>query len=235
MLRTENLTVQYGNQVLALDQVTVSLEKGKMIGIIGPNGAGKSTFLKAIIGLVPHQGDVCLEEKTGKPILDSLAYVEQKSQLDTDFPLKVKECVAMGYYKKLGLFSGLKKSHWQKVEEVLKSMDLWQLRDRTIKELSGGQFQRMLIARCLLQEADYLLLDEPFAAIDLVSEDMIVKHLKALRDQGKTIVIVHHDLSKVTDYFDKLMLLNKGLVAYGEVEEVFTSEHLQKAYGQPYF
>ena len=211
MIEIQGLNVIYNNDYQALANVSITLEEGNIIGVIGPNGAGKSTFMKALLGLV--------------------SYVEQKSHVDYHFPITVKECVSLGTYQRVGLFRHLRKKEWGKVENVLRQVKLEEFSNHPISTLSGGQFQRMLIARCLIQEQDILFLDEPFVGIDLVSEQIIMNLLQSLRREGKTIVIVHHDLSKVSDYFDKVVILNKKLVGYGNVATTFTPDALKKAYG----
>lgn len=235
MLTTKGLTVVYDGGNTALDSVSVTLDKGAVIGIIGPNGAGKSTFMKAVLDLIDHEGEVLLSNEPGKKTTGHVAYVEQKSHIDYNFPITVKECVSLGTYKKVGLFRRLGKKEWEKVDAVLEQVGLLDFKDRPIKTLSGGQFQRMLVARCLIQESDMIFLDEPFVGIDLVSEKIIVNILKDLRSQGKTILVVHHDLSKVKHYFDKVMILNKELIAYGDVDEVFVPANLKQAYGDTIF
>lgn len=143
----------------------------------------------------------------------------------------MRDCVSLGCYKSLGLFKSLSKADWQRVDEVLNEVGLLEMKNRPISALSGGQFQRMLLARCLIQNADILLLDEPFVGIDQVSEGIIINLLRQLRAAGKLIVIVHHDLSKVAHYFDQLIILNKELIAYGAVKEVYTPVNLKRAYG----
>lgn len=234
MIRMKHVNVQYGQGKLALQDLSLSLQKGMIIGIIGPNGAGKSTLMKAILGLVDYQGEI-VHGTHQENLQGKIAYVEQKSQIDIHFPMTVKECVSLGAYQKVGLFHRLGKKEWQEVAAVLEKVGLSDLQNRPITDLSGGQFQRMLLARCLVQDLDYLFLDEPFVGIDVVSEQVIIDLMKELRDQGKTILIVHHDLSKVEEYFDQLILLNRGLIAYGSVGEVFTPTNLKKAYGEMIF
>lgn len=235
MITCEDLTVIYDGENRALDDVSVTIKGPAIVGIIGPNGAGKSTFIKAILDLLDYSGRVSLDGKEENRVKGKVAYVEQKSHIDYNFPITVKECVCLGTYSKLGLFHKPSKKEWAKVEQVLAQVGLTGFEDRPIKALSGGQFQRMLVARCLVQEADYIFLDEPFVGIDSVSESIIVDLLKKLKEQGKTILIVHHDLSKVRHYFDHLLILNKKLVAYGRVEDVFTERHLKQAYGDQIF
>ncbi|HEP1524115.1 metal ABC transporter ATP-binding protein [Streptococcus pyogenes] len=231
MITTNNLCVTYDGNSNALEAINVTIDGPSIIGIIGPNGAGKSTFMKAILNLIDYQGHVTVDGKDGRKLGHTVAYVEQRSMIDYNFPITVKECVALGTYSKLGLFRRVGKKQFEQVDKVLKQVGLEDFGHRPIKSLSGGQFQRMLVARCLIQESDYIFLDEPFVGIDSVSEKIIVDLLKELKMAGKTILIVHHDLSKVEHYFDKLMILNKHLVAYGNVCEVFTVDTLSKAYG----
>ena len=235
MIQTQELTVIYEGGQLALDKVSITIEKGNIVGILGPNGAGKSSFMKALLGLVAVEGQVFLAGKVGKETAGNIAYVEQRSQIDPHFPITVRECVSLGLYKEIGLFRRLKKSDWTKVDTVLEQVGLPSYAKKPIHTLSGGQFQRMLVARCLVQDREIIFLDEPFVGIDAVSERIIMDILKNLRNQGRTILIVHHDLSKVKRYFDSIMILNKKLLAHGPVEQVFTAENLRKAYEDTIF
>ena len=234
MIRLDHVTVAYSQERPALHDISLTIEEGKIVGIIGPNGAGKSTLMKAILGLIDSKGQIA-QCDGDEDLHGRIAYVEQRSQIDIHFPMTVKECVSLGIYPKVGLFRRLGKKEWQEVEKVLDTVGLLDLQERPITDLSGGQFQRMLLARCLVQDLDYLFLDEPFVGIDSVSEQMMVHLLKDLSKNGKTIVIVHHDLSKVEEYFDQLILLNTKLVAYGPVQEVFTPDYLRAAYGELIF
>lgn len=234
MIEIENLTVTY-KDTPALDNINVTLSKSKIIGIVGPNGAGKSTLIKAVLNIIPSKGIIKIDDKLSKDQLGSVAYVEQKINIDYNFPIKVRECVSLGIYPKIGLFKNLNKSDWQKVDEALKLVGLEEFSNRQISELSGGQFQRVLMARCLVQEAKYIFLDEPFVGIDSVSEEIIMNTLRKLRDNGHTILIVHHDLRKVHAYFDEVLLLNKKLISYGNTKETFTRENLTNTYGTDLF
>nr|WP_202983156.1 metal ABC transporter ATP-binding protein [Vagococcus hydrophili] len=226
-----NMTVAYQHKK-AIEEVTVSIEPGKITGIIGPNGAGKSTLLKAVIGLIKTEsGEVTVSGKSLDVIRKKIAYVEQRSAIDLTFPIKVDEVVLLGTFPNLGLFRRPKKAQKEKVMECLKQVKMEDFSKRQIGNLSGGQLQRVFIARALAQEADIIFLDEPFVGIDMVSEKVIVDLLKELRNQGKTIVIVHHDLHKTREYFDNLIILNKKLVASGSVDTTFVTKNIQAAYG----
>ena len=234
MIEMKNLSVSYQGQ-LALEATSLTIKGPTITGIIGPNGAGKSTLIKGMLGIVESEGQTFLERKPMKQELSKIAYVEQKIHIDYNFPIKVKECVSLGLYPKIKLFQRLKASDWEKVARALKIVGLEDFAERQISQLSGGQFQRVLIARCLVQEADYIFLDEPFVGIDSVSEEIIMKTLRQLRKDGKTILIIHHDLGKVVAYFDQVLLLNKKVVAFGSTESTFTKENMQKTYGSQLF
>ena len=234
MIRIENLSVSY-KETLALKDISLVLQGPTITGIIGPNGAGKSTLLKGMLGIIPHEGHAFIEDKEMKKSLKTVAYVEQKIHIDYNFPIKVKECVSLGLYPSIPLFHTLKASHWKKVADALEIVGLSDYAERQISQLSGGQFQRVLIARCLVQDADYILLDEPFVGIDSVSEEIIMNTLRELKKAGKTVLIVHHDLGKVAHYFDQVLLLNKELIAFGPTKETFTQANLKQAYGDRLF
>ena len=234
MIRIENLSVSY-KETLALKDISLVLQGPTITGIIGPNGAGKSTLLKSMLGIIPHEGHAFIDDKEMNKSLKKVAYVEQKIHIDYNFPIKVKECVSLGLYPSIPLFHTLKASHWKKVAEALEIVGLSDYADRQISQLSGGQFQRVLIARCLVQEADYILLDEPFVGIDSVSEEIIMNTLRDLKNAGKTVLIVHHDLGKVPHYFDQVLLLNKELIAFGPTKDTFTKANLKQAYGDRLF
>ena len=234
MIRIENLSVSY-KETLALKDISLVLQGPTITGIIGPNGAGKSTLLKGMLGIIPHEGHAFIEDKEMKKSLKKVAYVEQKIHIDYNFPIKVKECVSLGLYPSIPLFHTLKASHWKKVADALEIVGLSDYAERQISQLSGGQFQRVLIARCLVQDADYILLDEPFVGIDSVSEEIIMNTLRDLKKAGKTVLIVHHDLSKVPNYFDQVLLVNREVIAFGPTKETFTQANLKEAYGNRLF
>lgn len=231
-IRIENLTVQYNGKT-ALRSVTTELRSGCITGIIGPNGAGKSTMLKGLMRLVPTiSGEVYVQGEEMEKMRRHIAYVEQRSEIDLTFPISVFDTVLLGTYPKLGLFRRAGKLQKQKAREALETVKMSEFADRQIGALSGGQLQRVFIARALAQETEVFLLDEPFVGIDMVSEELIMKILFKLRDEGKTIAIVHHDLNKVSTYFDDVIILNRSLISSGPVLESFTAENIAKAYGQ---
>ncbi|MDD6385341.1 MAG: metal ABC transporter ATP-binding protein [Streptococcus hyointestinalis] len=230
MLSLQDIRVSYDGRQPILKDISLSLPKAAIVGIIGPNGAGKSTLMKAMIDLLPHTGELVFGEKELSKQLKNVAYIAQKSSIDMTFPITVRDCVALGCQVGLGLFKRLPKQAYQKVDDALEKVGLLALSKRQISQLSGGQFQRMLVARALVQEADLILLVEPFVGIDMVSEQLIMELLKSQRDAGKLILVVHHDLSKVSDYFDQVILLNRRLIAYGKTSQVFNRSNLAKTY-----
>lgn len=226
-----NLHVSYyGKEVL--HDIGFTIPTGKSVGIIGPNGAGKSTLLKAILNLIPKDsGEIDILGSKLKEIRKQIAYVPQRSAIDWDFPIRVKETVLIGTYPSISLLKRPGKKEKELALKCLEKVDMLAFQDRQIGELSGGQQQRVFLARALAQQADLFLLDEPFVGIDVASEEVIVRILKELRDEGKTIIVVHHDLSKAEKYFDELLLLNKVLIASGDVKTVFTPRNIANAYG----
>jgi ABC-type Mn2+/Zn2+ transport system ATPase subunit len=223
----------YGSE--ALKNVSFTVEEGKLVGIIGPNGAGKSTLLKAILNLIQKErGEVAILGKTIKEMRTKLAYVPQRSSIDWDFPITVIDTVLLGTYPNLGVFKRPKKTDKAFAHECLEKVGMTEFRNRQIGELSGGQQQRVFLARALAQKPEIYFLDEPFAGIDVTSEETIISILKQLRDSGKTVVVVHHDLSKAAHYFNELILLNKELIDFGVVEKVIRPEVLDKAYSNQF-
>ncbi|WP_432776437.1 metal ABC transporter ATP-binding protein [Brevibacillus gelatini] len=217
--------------VEAVRDVTFDIEQGSMVGIIGPNGAGKSTMIKAMLGLIgKDRGDVLFYGKDVKEVRKQVAYVPQRSQIDWTFPITVLDTVLIGTYPSVGLFRFPKKKEKAWAMECLQEVGLADFAKRQIGELSGGQQQRVFLARALAQKPEMLLLDEPFVGIDVASEETIIRILKELQFQGKTIAVVHHDLSKANAYFDQLLLLNKELIKFGAVDEVLNREVMAKAY-----
>ncbi|MBU5268030.1 metal ABC transporter ATP-binding protein [Virgibacillus proomii] len=230
LVNANNLSVSYyGKEVVR--NVSFSFKTGNLIGIIGPNGAGKSTLMKAVLGLVPR--DSGRVEICGKPIKESqknIAYVPQRSNIDWDFPILVRDTVLLGTYPKLGLFQKPRKSDKEWAYHCLEKVGMQNYSKTQIGELSGGQQQRVFLARALAQKASFFFLDEPFVGIDVASEKMIIDILQVLRDEGKTIFVVHHDLTKVKEYFDELILMNKELIESGPVQQVIRPELMTRAY-----
>ncbi|MCS0787628.1 metal ABC transporter ATP-binding protein [Cytobacillus firmus] len=226
----EDLHVSYfGNE--AVTGVSLTINTGNLVGIIGPNGAGKSTFLKAMLNLIPKdKGAVRVMGKSIAEVRKSIAYVPQRNDIDWDFPITVHDAVLIGTYPHLKLFRRPKKQDKEWAMECLQRVGMQDFSKRQIGELSGGQQQRVFLARALAQKADLFFLDEPFVGVDVSSEETIVNILKELCRQGKTVIVVHHDLSKANDYFNQLILLNKELISFGTVEEVFKPEVISKAY-----
>lgn len=230
-IKMENVTVSYGTRPAILG-ITLSIPNGSVVGIIGPNGAGKTTLIKAVMGLVPmDRGKVTMLGKPLNEVRKLITYVPQKSQIDWDYPVVVKEVVVMGRYCHLGLIHRPKKSDWEIVDRSLERLGMSEFVDRQIGELSGGQQQRVFLARALAQEAQILLLDEPFVGVDAATEKTIFNLMIEMKNEGKTVLVVNHDLSNVTKYYDHLLLLNQRVVAYGPVAEVFTPDLLNKTYG----
>lgn len=231
-LKVEQLSVNYDKTPVLWD-ISLEIPKGKLIGIIGPNGAGKSTFIKTALGLLkPISGKIEFFSKPLKDVRKKIAYVPQRESVDWDFPITVRDLVLMGRYGKLGIFSRPKKADIEATEYYLEMVGMQGFADRQISQLSGGQQQRIFIARALLQEAEIYFLDEPFSGIDLASEKVIIEILKKLRNQGKTVFVVHHDLNTVEKYFDWIILINMRLIGCGATHDFFTSELLNVTYGK---
>ena len=203
-----------------------------MSAIVGPNGAGKSTLLKAALGIIPRlSGEVHVFGETIRNARARIAYVPQSASVDWDFPTTVLDVVQMGLYRKVGLLGRLSGQARVQAHECLERVGLEDFANRQIGQLSGGQQQRVFLARALAQDADLFLLDEPFAGVDAATERAIIGVLKLLKDDGKTVVAVHHNLATVRDYFDHVFLINVRRIAEGPVETTFTTDNLHAAYG----
>ena len=212
--------------------IDLDVPPGKLVGLVGPNGAGKSTLIKAVMDLVPRtSGRVLVFGKTYTQQRDRVAYVPQRESVDWDFPVSVLDVVAMGLYGKIGWLRRVTRSHLKAALNALDRVGIADLAHRQISHLSGGQQQRTFLARALVQDAELLLMDEPFAAVDAATEKAIVRILQDLRSAGKTCLVVHHDLQTVTEYFDHVILLNLRVVAHGPTATTFTKENLHKTYG----
>lgn len=223
VIEIKNLTVAYGENI-ALEDFNLDIEVGSLMALVGPNGAGKSTLIKTILKFLKQiTGTIKINAKT-------LAYVPQRNSVDWDFPTTLFDVVEMGCYGRVGFFKRVNKKEKQKVLKAIEQVGMSEFKDRQISELSGGQQQRTFIARALVQEADIYLMDEPFQGVDSTTEKSIVEILKKLKSEGKTIIVVHHDLQTVPTYFESVTLINKTVIASGKVSEVFTQDNINIAY-----
>ena len=230
-LEVHDLTVSYHRKPV-LWNVDLAVPPGKLVGILGPNGAGKSTLIKAVMGLVPLSSGWV--QVFGKPVdqqRDKVGYVPQRESVDWTFPVTAMDVVLMGRYGSVPWYKRIGRGDRQKAKEALEKVGMLPYAQRQISNLSGGQQQRVFLARALVQESQVYLMDEPFAGVDASTEAAIVKLLQELREAGKTVLVVNHDLQSAKDYFDMLILINMRLVAFGPTEQVFTPELLQKTYG----
>lgn len=222
-IEIRNLTVAYGENI-ALENFNLDIEAGSLMALVGSNGAGKSTLIKTILRFLKQiTGEIKINGKT-------LAYVPQRNSVDWDFPTTLFDVVEMGCYGRVGLFKRVSKEEKQKVLKAIEQVGMLDFKDRQISELSGGQQQRAFIARALVQEADIYLMDEPFQGVDSTTEKSIVDILKKLKSEGKTLIVVHHDLQTVPTYFETVTFINKSVIASGKIKEVFTQENIDMAY-----
>lgn len=230
-LTIQNMTVAYHKKPV-LEQVSLTIPEGKLIGIIGPNGAGKSTLIKAALGLIPSlSGEVKIYGKPYKEQRKLVGYVPQRESVDWDFPTNALDVVTMGRYGHLGWFRRPGNKEKQIAMSCLDKVGMADFAERQISQLSGGQQQRIFLARALAQDASLYFMDEPFVGVDAATEKAIITLLGELKKQGKTVLVVHHDLSTVQEYFDWVILLNVGIIDIGPTSEVFTKDKLQQTYG----
>lgn len=229
-IEVEHLTVSYHAKPALLD-VSVKIERDQLVGVIGPNGAGKSTFIKAVLGFIkPDIGIVKINGFNVDKTKGQVAYVPQRGSVDWDFPITVREVALMGRYQQIPWYRTPSKADIDTAFEALGMVRMQEFADRQIGELSGGQQQRVFMARALAQGSDILLLDEPFAGVDAATERAILDVLERAKNAGKTLVVVHHDLSTAAEYFDKLILIKQRMYAYGTPELVLQEELLSKVY-----
>lgn len=222
MISIENISVRYRNE-LALANVSTTIKEGELLAIVGPNGAGKSTLLKTIMGQIkPSEGNISL----GKYSLKDVAYLPQSSQIDKQFPITVREFVAAGAWRRLSFWRAFNRQESARIFQALETVGLLGMEERQISELSGGQFQRMLFARMLVQDADVLLLDEPFNAIDAQTIEDLIAVIRSCQQVGKTVIAVIHDLSLVQRYFPQVMLVATKMIAKGEAHIALSSTNL---------
>lgn len=230
-LEIHDVTVAYHRKPVLWD-IDLTVPEGKLIGIVGPNGAGKSTLIKAVLGLIPlASGKV---EFYGRPYARQrrlVGYVPQRESVDWDFPVTALDVVVMGTYGHLGWCRRPGRRQRLRAEDCLAQVGMAPLARRQIRQLSGGQQQRVFLARALAQDAQIYFMDEPFAGVDAATEQAIVELLKSLKETGRTVLVVHHDLQTVRDYFDHVILLNMRLIAEGPTQTTFTPENLNQTYG----
>jgi manganese/zinc/iron transport system ATP- binding protein len=227
----EDLTVAYREEPVLWD-VDITVPQGALMAIVGPNGAGKSTLIKATLDLIHRSaGRVLIYGKPYPQQRHLVAYVPQRGSVDWDFPTNALDVVTMGRYGHLGWIKRPSKSDHMLAHESLAKVGMESFADRQISQLSGGQQQRVFLARALAQDAQIYIMDEPFQGVDATTEKAIVDVLKDLQVQGRTALVVHHDLETVPEYFDHVLLLNVKAIASGRVEDVFTPENLRAAYG----
>ncbi|MBO2942930.1 metal ABC transporter ATP-binding protein [Paenibacillus sp. F411] len=231
VIEVQGITASYRkNQVLK--DVNFTVEPGTLTAIIGPNGAGKSTLLKVLLELHPKlSGSTAFFGSSLQKMKKRIGYVPQRGSVDWDFPTNALDVVTMGLYGQIGWLRRPNRSHRERAMACLEQMGMADYANRQISQLSGGQQQRVFLARALVQEADLYFMDEPLAGVDAATEKAIMHTLKELKDRGKTVMVVHHDLQTVEDYFDHVLLLNRSVWAHGPTEEVFTQENVYRTYG----
>lgn len=231
VLKIEGLSVSYDRKT-ALSNIYLNIEPGYVYGLIGGNGSGKSTLFKSILGLVePDAGNITINDSPIDDVRKFISYIPQKEEIDWSFPATVFDIVLMGRYPHQKVFDRLKPEDKQKALQAMEMLGITDLKDKQIGELSGGQQQRAFIARALCQEAEIYMFDEPFVGVDITTENRIIEIVKDLAANGKLVIIIHHDLAKVKDYFDRLVMINQRVIAAGETELVFTDENIKKTYG----
>jgi manganese/zinc/iron transport system ATP- binding protein len=230
-LEIHDLTVAFDRKPV-LWNIDLTLPQGKLIGIVGPNGAGKSTLIKAVMGLLPlSSGYAKLFDQPIDEVRKRISYVPQRESVDWDFPASVLDIVLMGRYGKLGLFKRPRNADQDVAIDCLKKVGMESFANRQISQLSGGQQQRTFLARALAQQADIYFMDEPFAGVDAATESAIINLLRTMTESKKTVIVVHHDLQSVPQYFDWIIMLNTRLVACGPTATTFNQENLQQTYG----
>lgn len=230
-IEVTDLTVAYQDKPVLWD-IDLDVPPGVLLSIVGPNGAGKTTLIKAILGLVrPAAGNVLIYDKPYETQRRIVGYVPQRGTVDWDFPTNILDVVMMGRYGALGWIRRPGRQEREQAMYALEKVGMEGYTTRQISQLSGGQQQRVFLARALVQDATVYLMDEPFQGVDATTERAIVTLLQELRANGKTVVVVHHDLQTVADYFDWVMLLNIRRIASGPVTETFTPENLRETYG----
>lgn len=231
-IEIKHLNVSYYDH-LVLNDINLNIPQGVMCAISGPNGAGKTTLVKSILNFIPHlTGSIKINGKNLKKEIDNISYVPQKESVNWQFPTTVSDVVLMGTYRELGWFKRPGKTQKDKANQAMKQLGILDLANKEIASLSGGQQQRVFLARMLCQDADIIFLDEPLVGIDKKSEQIIMNILNQLKEEGKTIIVVHHDLATIEKYFDYLVLVNHKIVTSGYVKDIFTPDNINQAYGE---
>lgn len=226
-----DMTVAYHRKPVLWD-IDYDAPNGELIAIIGPNGSGKTTLIKSALGLIPTlSGEVRFYGEVYDKVRNRIAYVPQRGSVDWDFPVNALDVVCMGLYREIGWFMPVTKKYMNQAFDALDRVGMAKYAKRQISQLSGGQQQRVFLARALAQNADLYIMDEPFTGVDAATERAIVDILRTLRSEGKTALVVHHDLQTVKEYFDSVLLLNMRLIASGPTESTYTTENLRKTYG----
>jgi manganese/zinc/iron transport system ATP- binding protein len=230
-LEAIGVTIAYRSTAV-LENVCFATPPGTLTAIVGPNGAGKSTLIKAALGLIePVAGQFRFFGRSFREVGGRVSYVPQRTSVDWDFPVTALDVVCMGLYRQIGWFRPVTAKHRAKAIEALRGVGMHDYAKRQISQLSGGQQQRVFLARSLVQGAELFLMDEPLAGVDAATETTIIQTLRSLRDEGRTAMVVHHDLDTVAEYFDRVLLLNRGVIATGPVDEVMKPDLLKQAYG----
>ena len=232
IIKIKDLIVAYDEKP-AIWHLNMTLEENSITAIVGPNGAGKSTLIKSIMQLIkPVSGEIHINGSKSKKALRDIAYVPQKGEVNWEFPTTVLDVVLMGRYVHKGWFKRPNKDDHKIAMSALREMKMEAFRNRQISELSGGQRQRVFLARAICQDADIYIMDEPLQGIDITTEKLIIKTIKSLQEQGKTFLVVHHNLDTVKEYFDHVIIMNKTIFAGGSISEVWTEENIDKAYSE---
>ena len=231
VLQVEGLSAAYRKNTV-LHDISFTIQQGSLTSIVGPNGAGKSTLIKALLELHPKlSGSISFFGSALKKVKAKVGYVPQRGSVDWDFPTNALDVVMMGMYGNIGWLKLPKKEHKHKAFEALAKVGMEKFANRQISELSGGQQQRVFLARALIQDAQLYFMDEPLAGVDAQTERAIMDVLQELKNEGKTVLVVHHDLQTVAEYFDHVLFLNRSVIALGETSSTFTSDNIERTYG----
>lgn len=230
MIEIRDLTVSYDEKPVLWD-IDLQLEKGLLWAIVGPNGAGKSTLIKTMLDFIkPVTGTISFGGQSYQKVQKQIAYVPQRTSVDWNFPTTVYDVVLMGRYGHAGILKPLSSKDKKVAYEACEKLGITHLKDRQIAQLSGGQQQRVFLARALCQEAEIYIMDEPFSGVDIKTENAIHELFKELKQNNKTVIVVHHDLESVAKTFDSVVLLNRQMIAHGPIDHEFTSENIEKTY-----